>query len=206
MDKRVWRQLAAYEDFRGYLQALNGTVLAGFAANLAVDADVHMVERHFRETWKGYVAEIGSWHGDAFSKAFRLLAELPDLPARSFLDRGEPHPVWLAGAAQTHEEPPLHAEATLDAWRAAFLSALPGKPERQEAAHVLDRLIASGRGEGPDAARLRETAERLFRRAKHPFGRVLAHLACVASDLMDMRGELCVRRVLDRVAKVEGVA
>lgn len=197
-DERTWTRLSAYEDYRGYLQALQGTPLSGFATHLAVDADAHAVEAELRAVWRAYVAEIAAWHGPAFAEAFRLLAALPDLPARSYLARGEVAYRWMDTPPADDDDAAGPDAHTPKDWLALFLAALPDQKSRVAAAQAFERLVAAD-GRVPEPARLREAGERLFRRSRSPLGGVLAHLACIAGDLMQLRGELCVRLVLGGV-------
>lgn len=195
-DARVWARLAAHEDFRGYLQAVQSTPLGAVSAGLPADADVHAVERHMRDAWHTYVGEVASWHGTAYAPAFDLVADLPELPGRAHAARGDLPPGW---SPPDSEDGMPFVAPDFDTWRMAFLAALPRKSDRDAADRAIDLLDDAVELADPEPDRLGVAADRLFRRAEHPFARVLAHLAAVASDLMTLRGELCVRRVLDRI-------
>lgn len=198
-DEVVWSRLAAFQDYRGYLQALSGTPLAPFVVNLQAAADIHMIERRMRAAWRDYVSEVAGWHDKALCHAIGQLADLPDLPARGYLARGEPAPGWLEAPDRSMAKMPPADGPVLDTWRTAFLQSLPDRGTRRAAEHVLDHLIAAGDGGVPPAPRLRTVGHRLFRRMDLPFARVLAHLACVAGDLLELRSALCVRIALGAV-------
>ncbi|ARE40983.1 hypothetical protein RGUI_2842 [Rhodovulum sp. P5] len=201
-----WARLAAHRDYHGYLKAVAGTPLAPFVANLPADADIHGVERHMRAVWSVYVADIAQWHGPDVRGALRRLIDLPALPARGYLARGEAQPGWLTAPETGDLDAASGDGSALTVWRTGVLRALPDRTVRQVAKEMLDELIAVGDGGVPHAGPLRAKAQRLFRRSRHPMGRVLAHLACVASDLLELRGELCVRLALGDVGAREGAS
>jgi hypothetical protein len=196
-DQKTWARLAAYRDFRGYFGALGSTPLSGFVSGLDPESDVHGVERYFRATWRDYVSEIADWHGNRQRDALLLLAGLPELPRLSFLSRGEPRPAWAA-AMDEGTDP----ATVLSGWQEGFLTALGSARLAAEVEAAFGELLSPG-GQMPESNALRVVCERLFRQAREPFVAVLAHLGCIGSDLVKLRGELVVRRVLPSL-KVEG--
>jgi hypothetical protein len=193
-DGRTWSRLAPYPDAASYLNAMRGTALEAVSRDLGAADGIHDVERALREVWTAYVDDIARWHGSAFQPAFRLIGDLPRLPERAYLDAGAPAMDWLSGPADFDADAP----AAFGTWRARLRAVLPGGKCATAADAALGAMLPAD-GALPEARSLRSASERLFRKTSDPFVAVLAHLGCVASDLMELRGELAVRLVFGAV-------
>lgn len=205
-DRKFMLRLMPYRDFGGYLSALKQTPLAIFADGLSPGAGVHDVERHFRTVWRAYLQEIARWHGNEYSDAVDRLAAVVEIPVRRYLARGEPVQSWMPTEVDSTDElgPLSCADADLPTCCDDLLTFLPDPALRS---HVLDactKIRVMGKGGFPPIEDLRVFFERWFRTAHHPFLIVLAHIGCVACDLIDLRGALCARLLFPNETTLEG--
>lgn len=94
-DAATWAQLESVQDPARFLDVARTTALQHWVMPLTADADVHAVERFWRECLREYIDLIASWHPRPWQPAMRWTKRLLDLPAIAHLATGDNVPAWM---------------------------------------------------------------------------------------------------------------
>lgn len=75
-----WNHLARISDFAHLLQAVRGTAMAPWVAELTANTGAHQIERALRGRFREEVDEVARWLPRSWRRAAAWLRWLPDLP------------------------------------------------------------------------------------------------------------------------------
>ncbi|HRX35707.1 MAG TPA: hypothetical protein P5337_04865 [Aestuariivirga sp.] len=220
-----WARLAATADAGSLVDAAKRTPLGRYLAGTSADQSIHAVEKSLRDAWRSEVAEVAGWYPARFRPVFAWLSVLPLLSAMThLLGQGAAQP-WMSNEPQlapfiteTSED---MAKRLTDAGLKDLLPAVSGEPSVVSCwlrhwkslwpASAKDRLemetflagilvkrdhqdgLALVFGDLDDA---RNVLARVFRRHQRSIAGALAYLGLSAIDLMRLRGEIAVRKLL----------
>ncbi len=111
----VWLQLRGAQTFQRYLEAVRGTALAPWVANLSGASDVHDVEHSMRGTLYSTIRELSRWVPEPWVDAVLWVHWLVYVPALRYLLEGAPIPEWMH---EGHRLRPFLQESAEDRARA----------------------------------------------------------------------------------------
>ncbi|MEN8800394.1 MAG: hypothetical protein ABF297_00235 [Thiogranum sp.] len=230
-DEQVWRRLHSTGDLADYLQMARQTVLRPWVIGIDSSRSSHDIEFTLRRQFYRYVDDVSHWLPADWRAAFQALHLLPLLPTLQHLLSGAGVSAWMLDdpelqdfasenarlrmeAMQASEYGYLlpaweRGEALYDTWYDHWQRLWPGPVRLNAAMKQLGRLMlqqvrSQGSGTGSTRQRRDELAIRLtgiFRKFSFQPVAAFAHLALVALDLEQLRGDLLSRKLF-----VEGVA
>jgi len=224
-DEQVWRRLHSTGDLADYLQMARQTVLRPWVIGIDSSRSSHDIEFSLRRQFCRYVDDVSHWLPADWRPAFQALNHLPALPALQHLLSGESVPAWmpddpdLQNYASENARPRMEAiqaseygyllhawqqgEALYDAWYGNWQHLWPGPVRLNVAMKQLGRLLLQHvrpQGSGTTSTRQRREVlvirlSGLFRKFSFQPAAACAHLALVALDLEQLRGDLLSRKL-----------
>lgn len=224
-DEQVWRRLHSTGDLANYLQMARQTALRPWVIGIDISQGSHDIEFSLRRQFCRYVDDVSHWLPAAWRAALQALKRLLVLPALQHLLSGSSVPAWMLDDPELRyfasEDARLRMEAiqaseygylvqawqrgeTLyDAWYDNWQHQWPGPTRLNAAMEQLGRLllrhIRSQDSTGTSTLQRRDVlVSRLngvFRRFSFQPAAAFAHLALVALDLAQLRGDLLSRKL-----------
>lgn len=91
-----WNHLGRISDFAHLLQAVRGTAMAPWVAELTASAGVHQIERGLRERFRQEVDEVARWLPRSWRRPAAWLRWLPDLAAIAHVRQQRRAWPWMA--------------------------------------------------------------------------------------------------------------
>jgi hypothetical protein len=219
LDETAWRRIEASGYLGQYLEAVRGSALASWVANIDVTRDPHAIERALRSEWHAYVRAVTDWHPRQWRPWLSWWSWLPALPLVAALARPEPVPAWMladplcgpiavgspterAAALESTPLAPLAAAvrtavAVGSVWRREAEALVPPVDFRtHEQLRLLMKLLAPGIDARPvESAPL---LLRLFRAAGESVVASACHLTLLLIDVERLRGGLVIRSLFYR--------
>lgn len=204
----LWRRLAGIAEFAPYLDAVRGSPLHPWVADLTAASDVHDIESGLRDRLRATIGEVARWMPESWRPAVRWVGTLLDLPALHLLLRGGVAPPWMRRDTQLgtllddesrlrHERLRSGAYAALalawdhdqpltQGWLAQWRSLWPRGAAHTDALEDLVGLVERHRLRFPGLHTRDSDAERaaLHERARHTFRRHLFQSAAAFSYLL----------------------
>jgi len=229
-DEQVWRRLHSTGDLSSYLQMARQTVLRPWVIGIDSSQSSHDIEFSLRRQFCRYVDDVSHWLPADWRAALQALKRLPALPALQHLLSGASVPAWMLDdpelrhfasesvrlrmeAIQASEYGYLvqawqRGETLYGAWSDHWQHQWPGPARLEVAMEQLGRLllqhIRSQDSAGTSTRQRRQVlVSRLngvFRRFSFQPAAAFAHLALVALDLEQLRGDLLSRKLFAGVA------
>jgi hypothetical protein len=215
LDEAAWRRIEASRFLGQYLEAMRGSALAPWVANIYVAREPHAIERALRSEWRSYVRAVASWHPHAWQPWLNWWGWLPLLPLIARLAHPAPVPALMLAdpvcgpiAVGSPEERAAALESTALAplapavrstaasigslWREQAERSLP-PVDRQtlEQLRLLVKLLAPGIEALP--AQSAPALSRLFRAAGETAVASGCYLALLLFDIERLRGGLVYR-------------
>jgi len=95
LDEAAWRRIEASRYLGQYLEAVRGSALAPWVANIDVAREPHAIERALRSEWRTYVRAVASWHPHEWQPWLNWWGWLPHLPFIARLARSAAVPAWM---------------------------------------------------------------------------------------------------------------
>ena len=224
-DEQVWRRLHSTGDLANYLQMARQTGLRPWVIGIDTSQGSHDIEFSLRRQFCRYVDDVSHWLPADWRAAIQALKRLLDLPALQHLLSGASVPAWMLDDPELRhfasEDARLRMEAiqaseygylvqawqrgeTLyDAWYDNWQRQWPGPVRLKAAMEQLGRLllrhIRSQDSTGTSTRQRREVLvsglNGVFRRFSFQPAAAFAHLALVALDLEQLRGDLLSRKL-----------
>ncbi|MBF0125339.1 MAG: hypothetical protein HQL60_08385 [Magnetococcales bacterium] len=206
LDTATWHRLMGAEPFELFLARACSTVLGYWLEAVDPTAGIHHLELRLLEELQRYLAAAASWAPPAWRPAVLWLGKLPNLAIHLHRQGGGAAYSWMLLLEEDHdiESVPVGGDVLswwLQRWRQLW-------PQEQLPRRQLEQLIrllqqhqrSLERLEGGDAAgnarqQLQRHLELLFRRFTLQPSALFVHLALVALDLEQLRGELSRRRL-----------
>ncbi len=215
LNELAWWRIEATRHLGQYLEAVRGSPLAPWVANVDVTREPHAIERALRSEWRAYVVAIASWHPRAWQPWLEWWSWLPVLPLIARLARPTSVPAWMltdpvcapialgspSERADALESTPLRplvpavrtaAASVGSIWRLWAARLVPRvDPQIQDQLRLLMKLLAPGIDGTP--ATSAPSLLRLFRAAGETAVASGCHLALLLLDVERLRGGLVVR-------------
>jgi len=230
-DEQVWRRLHSTGDLANYLQLARQTVLRPWVIGIDSSQNSHDIEFSLRRQFCRCVDDVSRWLPADWRAALQDLKHLPQLPALQHLLNGASVPAWMLDdpglrhfasentgwrteAIQASEYGYLvqawqRGETLYGAWYDNWRHQWPGSARPKVAMEQLGRLLLQHiRSQNSTGTTTRQQREALlskltatFRRFSFQPAAAFAHLALVALDLEQLRGDLLSRKLFaERVA------
>lgn len=215
LDEGAWRGIEASRYLGQYLEAVRGSALAPWVANIDVAREPHAIERALRSEWRTYVRAVASWHPQEWQPWLRWWTWLPLLPLIARLARPAAVPAWMLAdpvcgpiAVGSPEERAAALESTALAplapavrsaaasigslWREQAERSVPSVDRQTlEQLRLLVKLLAPGIDATPPQSA--SSLSRLFRAAGETVIASGCHLALLLLDIERLRGGLVFR-------------
>ena len=229
-DEQVWRRLHSTGDLANYLQLARQTVLRPWVIGIDSSQNSHDIEFSLRRQFCRCVDDVSRWLPADWRAALQDLKHLPQLPALQHLLNGASVPAWMLDdpglrhfasentgwrteAIQASEYGYLvqawqRGETLYGAWYDNWRHQWPGSARPKVAMEQLGRLLLQHiRSQDPTGTSTRQRRQVLesrlngvFRRFSFQPAAAFAHLALVALDLEQLRGDLLSRKLFAGVA------
>ena len=224
-DEQVWRRLRSTGDLADYLQMTRRTVLRPWVIGIDSTQSSHDIEFSLRRQFCRYVDDVSRWLPADWRAVFQALKHLPLLPALQHLLSGASVPAWMLDDAELRRFASEHVqrrteviqasgygylaqawqrgETLYDAWYDNGRHQWPEPAGFKTAMNQLGQLILQHLGSQASASdSTRQQREVLAGRLTTAFrcysfqpAAAFAHLALVALDLEQLRGDLLSRRL-----------
>lgn len=220
----AWNHLARSTDFEHLLQAVRGTAMASWVADLNAATGAHQIERGLRERFRQEVDEVARWLPRSWREAASWLRWLPDLATLAHVRHQRPAWPWMADDAVARalasghglDSAPLaglqhvgsgadEGHTVIAGWLEAWRACRPEHGGRRlaglaEADALVRSLIDRQSPWEERRVELELRLRRLFRRhARGPAG-AFAYLALLHIQFTRLRGLLLQRRLFQSAA------